>query len=124
MPELPFQGPAELREGEPVQVQALEDDRRAVLELREDALHLGRGRERRRAPGEVGRVARDLEFGVCLGETEARVPKPAGCEKPLDVRDRQEVVEATLLGPRDYERLLFPVAVEELLGGDRIERAS
>jgi len=124
MAELSFEGSAELREREPVQVQTLEDDRRAILELRKDALNLGRPRERGRAPGKVRGVGGDLEPGSCLGEAEAGVPEPAGGKKPLDLGDRQEIVETTLLRPRDDERLLFPVSVEEFLGGDRIKRAS
>jgi hypothetical protein len=103
-------------------VQALEDDRGAVLELREDALDLGRAGERRRPPREVGRVGRDVELRARLGEPEAGVAEPSGREKPLDVRDGQEVIEAALLGPGDDERLLLPVAACELLGGDRVER--
>jgi hypothetical protein len=38
--ELGLQRPAELRERLPVQVQALEDNRRAVLELGEDPLDI------------------------------------------------------------------------------------
>jgi hypothetical protein len=105
-------------------VQALQDDGGAILELREHALHVRRAGEGRRSPGDVRRVGRDIEPRARLGETEAGVPEPAGGEKPLDVRDGQEVVEATLLGPRDDERLLLPVAVEELLGGDGVERTS
>jgi hypothetical protein len=49
--ELGLERSAELREWLPVQVQALEDDRRAVLELREDALDVGRSGKR--SPPEV-----------------------------------------------------------------------
>ena len=123
MAELGFERAAELRERQPVHVQRLEDDRRAVLELGEHPLDLGGARERRRPPGDIRRVGRDVELRAGLREPEARIAQTAGREKPLDVSDREEVAEAPLLGPRDDERLLLPVAVEELLGGDRVERS-
>ena len=54
-----FQLPAVAGERQPVVVQALEDDRRARLELGEHAAHVGDAGEGRRPPGQVGRVARD-----------------------------------------------------------------
>jgi hypothetical protein len=49
--------------------------------------------------------------------------KPARAEKPLDVGDREEVVEPLRFVPRDDERLLLPVLAEKLLGRDRVDRA-
>jgi hypothetical protein len=72
MAELGFQRPAELRERLPVQVQALEDDRRAVLELGEDTLDICGAREGLRPPGEVLRVVGDGELCAGLREPEAR----------------------------------------------------
>jgi hypothetical protein len=57
----------------PSQVQPLEDDRRAALPLGEHSLDIGRARERRRAPGDVGRIVARPELLACLDETEARV---------------------------------------------------
>jgi hypothetical protein len=122
--ELALERAAELRERRPAQVQSLEDDRRPVLELREDALDLGRAGERFRPPRDILRVRGDLELGARLGETEARVAKPAGREQPLDILDGEEVVEEAPLGSWDDERLPLPIAVEELLGGNRIEGSS
>jgi hypothetical protein len=104
-------------------VQALENDRGAVLELGQHSLDVRRARERRRPPREIRRVRRDVELRAGLGEAKPRKAERAGREKPLDVGDGEEVVEATLLGPGDDERLLLPVAVEELLDGDRMERS-
>jgi hypothetical protein len=105
-------------------MQPLKDDRRAVLELGEDTLDIGSARKGLRAPREVGRVGGDIELRAGLGEAEAGKAEAAGAEEPLDVRDGQEVVEATFLRARDDERSLLPVALEELLDGDRFERAS
>jgi len=51
MAELRLELPAELRERLPVQVQALEDDRRTILELGEDPLDIRGAREGLRPPG-------------------------------------------------------------------------
>jgi hypothetical protein len=75
--ELCLQRPAELRERLPVQVQALEDDRRAVLELGEDSLDIRGAREGLRPPGEVLRVVGDVELRAGLCQPEAREAKPA-----------------------------------------------
>lgn len=75
--ELGLERPAELGERLPVQVQALEDDRRAALELGEDPLDVCGAREGLRPPGEVLRVVGDLELRSGLREPEAREAQPA-----------------------------------------------
>jgi len=105
-------------------VQALEDDRRSVLELGEDALHVCRPGEGRGPPREILRVRRDLELRSGLREPEAGKAQPARREKPLDVSGGEEVVETALLGPWDDERLLLPVLREEVLARDRVESSS
>jgi hypothetical protein len=77
MAERGLQRPAELCERPPVQVQALEDDRRAVLELREDALDVCGAGEGLRAPREVFRVVGDVELRAGLREPEGRKAEPA-----------------------------------------------
>jgi hypothetical protein len=76
MAELGLERPAELRERLPVQVQALEDDRRTILELGEDPLDIRGAREGLRPPGEVLRVVGDVELRARLREPEAREAKP------------------------------------------------
>jgi hypothetical protein len=77
MAELGLERPAELREWLPVQVQALEDDRRTILELGEDPLDIRGAREGLRPPGEVLRVVGDVELRAGLREPEAREAKSA-----------------------------------------------
>jgi hypothetical protein len=64
--ELDLERAAELGERLPVQVQALEDDRRAVLELGQDALDVRRAREGLRPPGKILRVLGDVELRTGL----------------------------------------------------------
>jgi hypothetical protein len=51
------------------------------------------------------------------------VAKAPRADEPLDVRDGEEVVETAALRARNDERPLLPVFGEELLGGDRVDRA-
>ena len=44
------------------------------------------------------------------------MPEPAGGDAALDLRERQEVEEASLLVARDEEGFLLPVLAEEALG--------
>jgi hypothetical protein len=44
--------------------------------------------------------------------------EPARADQPLEVREREEVVEPSWLLPRDGERLALVDAVEELLCPD------
>jgi hypothetical protein len=46
------------------------------------------------------------------------MPEAAGRDPPLDLGDRQEVEETTLLVARDEEGFPFPVLTEEALGLD------
>ena len=102
-------------------MQPLEHDRRAGFELREHARDVGDAGERRRPPGEVGRVARHRR--ARLHEPEARRPDPRLGDQPLDVPHGEEVVETAFLPARDDERLPLPVLREEALGLDRRNRA-
>ena len=113
--ELGLQRAAELSERRPVVVQRLEDDRRALGERRGDAVGVGRSGELGRPPGNVRRILRERDLRAGLDQAEAREAQAAGADQPLDVSGREQVVEATLLPPRDDERLLLPVPVEELV---------
>ena len=68
-------------------MKALEDDRRAALELLEHAMHLGHARERRRPPGEIARVAGNRL--ARLDEPERRLADPRLGDQTLDVPRRR-----------------------------------
>jgi hypothetical protein len=121
--ELLLEGATEFCERGPREVQPLEDERGACLELGEDAADVGRPVEGCGPPRDAGRVRAELELRPCLDEAEAGVAKAARADEPLDVRDGEEVVETAALRARNDERLLLPVLGEELLGGDRVDRA-
>ena len=61
------------RERRPVQVEALEHDRRAGLVLRRDDPDPSRPGEGHRPPGDVGRVVADVELFAGLDEAERRM---------------------------------------------------
>jgi hypothetical protein len=105
-------------------VERLEHDRRAAFELLEDPVDVGRPGERRRPPAEVDGVVADLDPLALLDETEGRVADPRRADEPLDIRLREEAVEARRLAARDDERLSLPMLGEELLGRDRLDRLS
>ena len=120
--EVRLEVPAVARERQPEVMQALEDDRGAVLELRAARARTSATPVNgRRPPGEVGRVARDGR--ARLHEPEARRPDGGLGDQPLDVPGGEEVVEPAFLLARDDERLLLPVLREEALGLDRRDRA-
>jgi hypothetical protein len=123
MAQLDLEETAELRQRRPSVMKALEDERGAGFELREHPSDLRHPAERCRAPGDAPRVRGDVELLAGLDQAEARSAQPSGAKKPLEVGDREEVVEPTFLRARDDERPPFPVLVEELLGRDRIDRA-
>ena len=112
--ELRLQLPAEARERRPVEVEALEDDRRAALECRRDRVRVDHAREGLRPPREIGRVVGLGDRAAFANQPQRRCTQAAGGDQPLDVRDREQVVETTRLGARDGERLLLPVLREEL----------
>jgi hypothetical protein len=96
-------------------VQGLEDDRRPVLELGQDAVDVDRPAEGDRAPTEVDRVRGGLEYCALPDEPERGEADRARADQPLDVLGREQVAEASRLLPVDDERLLLPVAGEEVL---------
>jgi hypothetical protein len=118
MAELPLEIAAEARQRRMVDVQCLEDDRRAALELRGDALDLRGSGEGRRRPGDALGVVAERVLLAFLDDSEGRIPEPAARDAALDFLDRQEVVEAPLLVPRNEEGFLLPVLVEEAFGLD------
>jgi hypothetical protein len=78
-------------------VEALEDDRRSGLELREDAMGVRRPRERMGAPGHVVRVVAERNLLSGLDEAEGRVPDGRIADEAFDVLLREEVVKSTFL---------------------------
>ena len=99
-------------------MERLQDDRRPALELLRDALDPSGAGERGRRPGDIFDVIAERQLLAFLDDAEGRVPKPAARYAPLDLLDRQEVVEAPLLVTRNEEGFLLPVLVEEPLGLD------
>jgi hypothetical protein len=100
----------------PVEVQALEDDRGARFELGQDPVDVGRRREGLGAPGNVDGVVVEPDLRALLDETERRIADSRRADEPLNIGFGQEAVEAPRLRPGDDERLLLPVAAEEVLG--------
>ena len=94
----------------------MQDDRRARLESLEHAVDIGAGGERGRPPAQVGRVVADLDLLALLDEAEGGIANAGGADESLDVRLREQRVEALRLAARDDERLLLPMLGEELLG--------
>jgi hypothetical protein len=78
-------------------VEPLEHDRRTGPEGGGDPVGVGRARERVRPPGEVARVLTEPDLPAFPDQPEGGVAEPARADQPLDVRDREEVVEAPLL---------------------------
>lgn len=115
MAELPLELPAEVGERWVLELKRLEDDRRAALELRRDPLDLRGAGERGRRPGDVLRVVAERDLRVLLDDAERRMPEPAGRDAALDLREREQVEEASLLVARDEEGFLLPVLTEEAL---------
>jgi len=101
-----------------VEVQSLEHDRRAPLELGGNTFDLRRPGERLWRPRDVFGVVAEGVLLALLHDAEGGVPQPAARDAPFDVLDREEVVEAPLLVARNEEGLLLPVLVEETLGLD------
>ena len=103
-----------------LELERLEHDRRAVLELRRDPLDLWRCRRTRGGrPRDVLRVVAEHDLRVFLDDPERGMPQARRpVNAPLDLGDRQEVEEAPLLVARDEEGLPLPVLTEEALGFD------
>jgi hypothetical protein len=58
-----------------------------------------------------------------MDEPEGGKAKRARADQPLGVCGREQIVEAIPLLPPDDERLLLPIAGEEVLGLDRLDTA-
>jgi hypothetical protein len=101
-----------------LELERLEHDRGALLELSRDPLDLGAPGERGRRPRDVLRVVAEHDLRVLLDDPERWVPQATRREAPLDLGHRQQVEEAPLLVTRDEERLPLPVLTEEALGFD------
>ena len=114
--ELALDVAAEVGEWGMLELQRLEDDRRAALELPRDPFDLRAPRERRRCPRDVFRVVAEDDLRVLLDDPERGVPKPAGRNAPLDLGYRQQVEEAPLLSARHEEGFPLPELTEEALG--------
>jgi hypothetical protein len=123
MTELALELAGEDGERLPVQVEALEHDRGAGFELGQNPVDVGRAGERLRPPGDVDGVVVEADLRALLDEAEGRKANPCRADEPLDVRLGEERVEAAPLLPGDDERLLLPVPAEEVLGGNRVDRA-
>jgi hypothetical protein len=103
-------------------LERLEDDRRAALELRRDALDAGRPREGLRRPWNVLRVVGENDLLALLDDAERRPAQPALRDTPFGLCDREQVLKAPLLVARDEEGLLLPVLVEEAIRLDGLDR--
>jgi hypothetical protein len=123
MPERALELAAEDCEWVVVQLKRLEDDRRAALELGGDVFYARRPRERFRGPGNVLDVVAEDDLLVLLDDSERGVAEAACGNATLDLRDREQVVEAPLLVPRDEEGLPLPVFVEEAIRLDGLDAA-
>ena len=123
MSELGLELPAEGRQRRVLNLQGLEDDRRATLEFRRDALDARRPREWLRRPRDVLRVVGEDDLLALLDDAERRPAQATFGDAPLDLRDRKQVVEAPLLVARDEEGLLLPILVEEAIRLDGLDRA-
>src|SRR4029450_12718261 len=73
--ELAFEVTAEVREGGMLELERLEDDRGALLELCRDPLDVGASRERRRRPRDVLRVVAEDDLRVLPDDPERGGPQ-------------------------------------------------
>jgi hypothetical protein len=101
---------AEEREREVVQVQRLEDDRRARRKLPRYPFDVGGACEGPRSPRQLGRVVARVELRVGLDEAEGRKAKRARADETLDVRLGEQVVVPSRFASGDVERLVLEVA--------------
>ena len=118
MAELTLELAAEHGQRRMLELERLEDDRRAALELLCDPLDPSGSGERGGRPRNVLRVVAGEDLRILLDDPERGMPEAAGRDPPLDLGDRQEVEETTLLVARDEEGFPFPVLTEEALGLD------
>jgi hypothetical protein len=122
--ELGLELPAELGQRRVLDLEGLEDDRRAPLKLRRDTLDAGRPREGLRRPRNVLRIVGEDDLLALLDDAERRPAQPAFRDPPLDLCDREQVVKAPLLVTRDEEGLVLPVLVEEAIRLDGPDAAN
>jgi hypothetical protein len=106
----------------PMQVQRLQDDRRARGVLLRHTVDEHGAREAARAPGDVRRVGRWRELRTVLDEPEGGHADRAVADDPFDVRVAEHGVEAPSRSALDMQRPALGVLVEELGCGDGIER--
>src|SRR5215204_6490852 len=85
MPEGALERGAERGRVRAVEVEALDDDRRARVELCEHPLDVDRSGERGRSPRQVDRVVRDVELRAFFHEAEGRKPEPGLAHEALDL---------------------------------------
>jgi hypothetical protein len=102
-------------------LQRLEDDGRALLELRRDTLDAGRPREGLGRPRDVLGVVGEGDLLALLDDAEGRPAEPSFGYATLDLRDREQVAKAPLLIAGDEEGLLLPVFVEEAIRLDGLD---
>jgi hypothetical protein len=121
--ELGLEVTAELRERWVLQLERLEDDRRAALELGRDPLDPRRARERLRRPRNVLCIVGEDDLLALLDDAKRRPAEAAVGHAALDLCTRQQVEEAPLLVTRDEEGLRLPVLVEEPLSLDGLYAA-
>jgi len=112
-----------MRERGVVDVQSLQDDRRAAHELSGDALDPSGAGEGRRLPRDVLGVVAERELLAFLDEAESRIAKAAVRGAALDLFDREEVAEAPLLVARNEEGPFLPVLAEKPVGRYRLDAA-
>jgi hypothetical protein len=74
---------AELGEGPVVEVQRLDDERGAALELGRRALDVDRACERRRPPGDVACVAADADALARLDQSKRWIAERGRAQQPL-----------------------------------------
>src|SRR5215218_7846853 len=106
-----------------MKMESLDDEGGATLELRRDSLDVRRRGEPGWAPGNRLRIVGYWDFLALLHEPDRRVAQARRRDEPLGLGLRQQVVEATLLAPRDEEWPALPVLLEEPAGVDRLDTA-
>jgi hypothetical protein len=83
VPELGLEQAAELGEGPMVEVECLDDESGAPLELGRRALDVDRAGERRRPPRDVARVAANADALTRLDEPESGIAESGRAQQPF-----------------------------------------
>jgi hypothetical protein len=120
--ELGLELSAELGQRRVLDLEGLEDDRRAPLKLRRDTLDAGRPREGLRRPRNVLRIVGEDDLLALLDDAERGPAQPTFGDTSFDLCDREQVLKTPLLVTRDEEGLLLPVFVEEAIRLDGLDR--